>query len=259
MKKGIFFQIVIITIILLVWNVIHLGYQYQKNIFEEQLAGIPMILISQDVGSLYSLRSEIDSLKIIRNIIIEPDSVIAQNLMSHYQIEEAESLLGNFHLPSIMKIFFTGKEFSSTTKLNLENHLIDLYPQIVINYDNNYWVKSDKKIRLLTQSYYYGNGFLALFLIVTIIFLRLFYESKFHEYWRIYRNSGGKRKKRRKQFFINSLRICLFPIILNFAAYFALQYYNYLPLEIDFRFFAGEFVIVVFSVLLSRLFLGKNL
>ncbi|MDO9578914.1 MAG: hypothetical protein Q7J16_13605 [Candidatus Cloacimonadales bacterium] len=259
MKKGIFFQIVIITIILLVWNVIHLGYKYQKNLLEEQLAGIPMILISQNVGSLYSLRSEIDSLEIIKEIIVESDSVIARNLMSHYQIEEAESLLGDFHLPSIMKIFFTGKEFSSTAKLNLEDHIISNYPQIVINYDNNFWVKSDRKILLLAKSYYYGNGFLALFLIVTIIFLRLFYESKHHEYWRIYRNSGGKRKKRRQQFFSNSLLICLLPIILNCAAYFALQYYNYLPMEIDLRFFAAEFGIVVFSVLLSRLFLGKNL
>jgi len=258
-KKGIFFQIVVITLILLVWNILHLGYKYQKNIFEDQLSKTPMILIGQDARTLDSLRSDIDSLKIIRKIILEPDSVIARNLMNNYQLEEAEYLLDAFHLPSVMKIFFTGRDFSSTAKLDLEDHIISGYPQIVINYDNSFWVKSNKKTELLNKSYLYGNGFLVLFLVTTIIFLRLYFESKRNDYWRIYRNSGGKRKKRRKQFFGASLLICLIPIILNFAAYFALQYYNYLPLEIDLRYFAAKFGIVVFSLFLSRIFLGNHI
>ena len=259
MKKGIFFQIVIVTLILLVWSVLHLGYKYQKNLFENQLSQIPMILICPDVSSLNSLQTEIDSLKIIRNIIVESDSVIARNLMNNYQLEEAEFLLDVFHLPSIMKIFFTGRNFSSTAKLNLEDRIISKHPQIAINYDNNFWVKSDKKIQLLTKSYYYGNGFLVLFLIVTMVFLRLHFESKRNEYWRIYRSSGGKRKKRRKQFFVSSVFIFLIPIILNLAAYFALQYFDYLVLEIDLHYLAAEYGIVFFSLLLSRIFLGNNI
>jgi hypothetical protein len=259
LKKGIFLQIIIITIILLIWNALHLGYQYQKDFLEKQLSKIPMILISQDVASLDSLHFDIADKIIIRRIIVEPDSVVALNLMENYQLEEAENLLENFHLPSIMKIFFTGREFSSTAKLNLEDFIMTNYPQIAINYDNHSWVKIDRKISFLTKSYYYGNGFLALFILISIIFLRLYQEAKYHEYWRIYRNSGGKRKKRRQQFFKNSLLLCLLPIFLNLAAYFLLQYLNYLFLEIDLRFFAAEFGFVVFSVLLSRTFLGSNI
>lgn len=259
MKKGIFFQIVIITVILLVWNVLHLGYQYQKNLLERQLSRIPMILISPELSSLQSLRSEIDSLNFIQNISIEPDSLIARNLMDHYQIAEAEFLLKDFHLPSVMRIFFYGSGFSGAAKMQLENLIQENYDQIIINYDNNFWLQSDRKILLLQKSYLFGNGFLALFLLITMIFLRLFYEAKHHEFWRIYRNSGGKRQKRRRQFFINSLLLCLLPILLNFGAYFALRYFNYLFLEIDYRFFAGEFGVVVFSVLLSRLFLGSQI
>ena len=259
MKKGIFFQIVIFTIILLIWNVIHLAFRFQKEQFEKQLAKVPMILISPEVRSLDSLRSYLSSQNFVGNIIIEPDSVIVRNLIEYYQIGEEEFLLHEFHLPSIMKIFLTGRDFSETAKIELESVISENYPEIVINYDNNFWLNTNRKTALLIKSYYYGNGFLALFLIVSVIYLRLFYESKYHEFWRIYRNAGGKRKKRRKQFFINSLLICLIPVFLNFAAYFGLNYYDYLPRTIDYRFFAGELVVIIFSVLLSRLFMGNHL
>ena len=259
MKQSIFLQILIITLIIFGWNIFHLGYNYQKNYYETQLSENPMILVSPYSVIFKTLEARIDTFRSVDFIVIESDSLIAEMLIESYDLGSASELIGNFDLPSIMKIYLNGKFYDLQQKTTLENIISKGYPEIVINYDDIYWYDSQLKKNLLFRSYLFGNAFIIVFMLIFSIFLRLFFESKSNEYWRIYKKSGGNLILRKKKYWINSLLICFIPILLTAGAYFGLKYFQLLPIEMDIRFFAGEFAFILLSVLISRIILGKHI
>ncbi|HPR18132.1 MAG TPA: hypothetical protein PLD62_07790 [Candidatus Cloacimonadota bacterium] len=258
MKKRIFFQVIVIMMILFIWNCLHLGYNYQNRLYEAELSDSPMILICSDLKPLQNLKTALDTTSIVQYTVLEKDSLIKRNLLETYQLNNAEALLGKFNVPSILKIYFRGVEFSAPQKRELETFLNTSYPEVIINYNDTFWQNSLEKIALLKKAYFYSNLFLAVFLLITIVFLRLHFEMKNHEYWRVFVRAGGKRKVRHLRFFLHSLWLCVVPVGLNFGAYFIAMRQHYLPVEMDIRYFPAEGIFVIFSVILSRIFIGKH-
>jgi hypothetical protein len=258
-KQSIFLQILVICLIVFGWNVFHLAYNYQKNYYETQLSEKPMILVSPYAGMFSALEAQIDTFRSVDFIVVESDSVIAEMLIESYDLGSASDLIGNFNLPSIMKIYLNGKYYDLKQKTSLENIISSGYPEIVINYDDNYWHDTQQKNSVLFSSYLFGNIFLIVFLLIISVFLRLHFESRSNEYWRVFKNSGGNLRLRKKKYWLNSLLICFIPILLAIGAYFGLKYLQLLPIEMDLRFFAGEFIFILLSVLISRIILGKHI
>jgi len=258
MKKATFLQIMIILIIILIWNGLHLSHNYLEERYERELSSQPMILVCSDYLPLNNLKTYLDTINIILRTQIESDTLIKKNLIETYQLSQAETLLSSFNVPSVMKIYFRGSGFSFEKKRELEVLLNTSYPEVIANYDHDFWQVNSRKIELLQKSYLFTNIFLAVFLFFTIILLRLHFESKRHEYWQIYRSAGGSRKMRSRQFFLHSVFICLLPVGLNLAAYFAAVRFNYLFIRMDVRLFAAEFVLITIAVIFSRIFMGKK-
>ncbi|MCK4312641.1 MAG: hypothetical protein KAW88_07900 [Candidatus Cloacimonetes bacterium] len=259
MRKGIFLQIVIIIIILVGWNLLHLGYNYQKQVFEGKISSIPMILFSKNINTLDSLNLEINRFDYIKEIKVECDSIVAEKIISSYGLEQAKTILESYTLPCIMKIYFKGQNFKTQQKTELEKLISDKYRKIVSDYNHNLWKINRKKIELLTKAYYAGNGIFIVFLLFISVFLRIHFEMKSNEYWKVFRASGGKRSLRKKQFLLNSFWICLVPIILNVGAYFIITYFKYLNIIIDYRLFGIEFGTLLLSTFITRISLGKNI
>ncbi len=258
MKKATFLQMIIITLILMIWNVLHLSHNYLEERYERELSELPMILVCSDYLPLNNLKTYLDTLNMVLRTQIESDTLIKKNLIDTYQLSDAESLLGSFDVPSVMKIYFQGSRFSSEKKRELEVLFNTSYPEVIVNYDHNFWQMSLRKFELLQKSYYLANIFLAVFLFFTIIFLRIHFESKRHEYWQIFRSAGGSRKIRSRQFFLHSVFICLLPVGFNLATYFVAVRFNYLFIRMDLRFFAAEFILITIAVIFSRIFMGKK-
>jgi hypothetical protein len=258
MKKATFLQVIIVLIVITLWNGLHLGFNYQAQRFENELSSVPMILVCSEYEPLKNLKSTLDTLKIIKYTILESDTLIKKNLIRDYQLNKAALLLGNFKVPSAMKIYFNGSSFTEKEKRELENHLNTSYPEVIINFDEHFYQTGLQKIFLLKRAYFYANLLIGVFLFFTIVLLRIFFESRRHEYWRIFRRAGGKKNARSIQFFLHSLWICFVPTGLNFAAYYAVVRFNYLSVRMDIRFFALEFILVVVSVLFARIFMGKK-
>ncbi|MCD4797257.1 MAG: hypothetical protein K8R49_08835 [Candidatus Cloacimonetes bacterium] len=258
MKKGIFLQVVIIVLIILGWNCFHIGYNYQKQVFENNLSHIPMIVFSMDLNSLDSLFSDISELSYIKETIIESDSTVSEKIIADYGLNGAQNILEKYALPNVMSIYFDGGKFKSVQKDELEKKIRN-YPEIIMNYDIPSWNVSQRKIKILYRTYLIGNGLFILLLLFIMVFLRIHFEMKSNEFWKIFRTSGGTSKIRRKQFLINSLWTSLFPIAFIFIVYFAAIYFQYLQIEIDYRLFGIEFAAMLFSTLIARISLGKNI
>ena len=260
MKKGIFFQIIIIIILLVVWDLLHIGYNHQKKVLEVNTSELPMLIFSTDVILLDSLAKKLDDLSFIKNIIIEADSIIAEKLISGYDLDNAKTILSSYKLPSLMKISFDGALFQTPQKEKLDRILSSSeYLELIVNYDSNLWQINRDKLELLTKIYYGGNGLILVLLLFITVFLRIHFEIKSNDFWQIFRSSGGNRKVRRKQFLLNSLWLCFVPLLLVTGLYFAAMYFKYINIQIDYRLFCVEFVAIIISILMSRIFLGKNI
>jgi len=259
-KKGIFFQIVIIFLVLLTWNIFHLGYEFQKDTYEKSVSESQMIVLSMQSNTLELLSSKINEFNYIKDSIIIQDSVISQTLIDCYELNDNNDILRSYVLPTAMQINFEGGKFKIEQKQELERILLEYTPAIIYYYDNARWQINQKKIMILTKGYYSGFGLFIIFMLFITIFLRIHFEMKSNHFWKVYYSSGGHLGKRRTQFSINSLYLCFIPLFLNAAIYFALLlYFQLLPVEIDYRYFVIEFVTLVFSAIFSGLYLGKDL
>ncbi|MCK5050395.1 MAG: hypothetical protein KAS53_01555 [Candidatus Cloacimonetes bacterium] len=259
MKKGISFQIIVIFIVLLGWNLLHLGYEYQKGIFEDNISASPMMLLSMQENTLEQLKLKIENNDYISDITIIQDSIVAEMLINNYDLRDSNEILRSYLLPTAMRINFVGGKYQIEQKLELERMLLEYSPAVIHYFDNTQWQEIQNKILILTNGYYVGFGIFIIFVLFISIFLRIHFEIKSNVFWKIYRSSGGHFGRRRKQFFINSLYLCFIPLILNLAIYYSLIYFQLLSVEIDYRFFGIELLALVISSLFAGIALGENL
>jgi len=257
-KKGISFQIIVIFIVLVGWNLLHLGYEYQKNVFENNISASPMMLLSMQENTLEQLKLKIEKNDFIRDIIIIQDSIVAQTLITNYNLGGSKNILSSYILPTAMQINFAGDKFQIEQKRELERILLDYAPAVIYYFDSVQWQIDQNKITLLTKGYYAGFGLFIIFILFISIFLRIHFAIKSNVFWKIYRSSGGRFGKRRKQFLVNSLYLCSIPLILNVVIYYSLTHFQLLHIKIDYRFFGIELLSLVISSLFARIALREN-
>jgi len=246
-------------IILVSWNLLHLGYEFQKDIFEDSISKSPMILLSMRTEILDQLTNELKTKNYINNINVIQDSIIAQTLIDSYELYGNEDILRSYVLPTAVQITFKGDNFKFAQKEELEKLLLELKPELIFYFDDIDWEIVQTKIDLLTKIYFILFGGFIAFTLFFASFFRYHFEMKSNTFWKIYYSSGGHYKKRRKQYFANTLYVCFIPFILNLIVYYALQYFQLLDLEIDYKYFGIELLTIVLSSLIAALALGKNL
>ena len=238
---------------------LHLGYEFQKEVFEDNISSSPMMLLSMQKDTLDQLKLKIEENEYIKEISIIQDSVIANTLIANYDLEGSNDLLSSYLLPTAMQINFIGEKFQIEQKIEIDGILLEFSPDVIYYFDNTQWQGNLNKIALLTKGYYAGFGLFIIFMLFISIFLRVHFEMKSNDFWKIYSSSGGHFGKRRKQFFVNSLYICFIPLILNIAIYYGLIYFQLLPVTIDYSLFGIEFLTVIISSLFAGIALGENL
>ena len=259
MKRGVFLQIFIILIILIIWNLAHLGYDWQREHCQTELSKIPMILISSNDNTFTSLKTKIDTLNFIKSAIIQADSTISQNLCHTYGLVGIEEILSNLTLPNIMKIKFNITHFGVLQKAKLEKIILENQEDIILIYDHDFWKNTQTKLTLLTKIYYLLNAFIITTFFFLAIFVRFHFSIISQEKWKIKRALGGSRKSREKKFWLTSLWLLLVPVILIFGGYFAVNHSGLLKFEIAMYKFGIEFGTLLLIILISRITLRKTL
>ena len=272
MKKGIFFQIIIITIFLIFWNSLHFGKHLHISIFEQKktqiyqkLSHIPIIIFSYELDSLYSIKTKLNSFFWIDSLQIEEQTEISERLIAEYQLSESSEILRKYTLPNVMKIYLKGDFFYKSEKDEVWRIIKENDEAANINYDNEFWEKIQAEadnvqpdISFINFAYLIANGVIIVFLIFFAIFMRIHFETKRDQFWKIFRISGGKKNSRAKMFFLNSFVLGILPTGLNFGIYFAAIHFGYLRIQIDNKLFIIELGTVMFAYLFTSLFLIRR-
>ena len=272
MKKGIFFQVIVITLFLIFWNSLHFGKHLHIRLFEQKkvqiyqkLSPIPIIIFSNKLDSLYSIKTKLNSFLWVDSLQIEEQTEISERLIDEYQLSESSEILSRYTLPNIMKIYLKGEFFHKSEKEKIWRIIKKNDKAAEINYDNKFWEKIQIEadnvqpdINLINFVYLIANGVLIGFLIFFVIFMRIHFETKKDQFWKIFRISGGKQSSRAKMFFLNSFLLSIIPVGLNFGGYFAAVYFDYLQIQIDNKLFIIEFGTLVFAYLLTSSFLIRK-
>jgi len=271
-KKGIFFQIITITIFLIFWNSLHFGKHLHIRIFEQKkiqiyqkLSPIPIIIFSYKLDSLYSIKTKLNSFLWVDSLQIEEQTKISERLIAEYQLSQSSEVLSRYTLPNVMKIYLKGEFFHKSEKDAIWRIIKENDEAADINYDNEFWekiqVEADNvqpSINFLNFAYLIANGVIIVFLIFFVIFMRIHFEIKRDQFWKIFQISGGKKNSRAKMFFLNSFILSIIPTGLNFGAYFAAIYFDYLQIQIDIKLFIIELGTLMFAYLLTSLFLIRR-
>jgi len=256
-KKNIILQFIIILIILIFWNSIHFGYNFQKQNYFDEISEIPILLFSQKTETLDSLKTQLSSTNYISQVEIETKTKIAEKLISQYELDSVESVLKNHSLPDVMKIFPNGIYFNRENKDKLL-HIIS-GANMEMEFNPELWEIVHKKIELIEKSYKYINVLIIIFILFITVFLRLHFEFGADKFWSVYRSSGGKFGKRRKYFIINSLMLIILPVLLIYLCYTLLLKYSVFLIKIEPLYFGLEIIVLIISSLISALILGKRL
>lgn len=272
MKKGIFFQVIVITVFLIFWNSLHFGRHLHLRIFEQKkvqiyqkLSPIPIIIFSFELDSLYSLKNRFSCFHFVESMQIEEQTEITKRLIDEYQLSESSGILKRYTLPNVMKIYPRGEFFHKSEKEEVWRIIKENDKDAEINYDNEFWeevqIEAENvllNIDLINFVYLITNGAMIVFLIFFVIFMRIHFEIKRDHFWKIFRISGGKQSSRAKMFFLNSFVLSIIPVGLNFGGYFAAIYFDYLQIQIDNKLFIIEFGTLMLAYLLTSLFLIRR-
>ncbi len=272
MKKGIFFQVIVITIFLIFWNSLHFGKYLHTRIFEQKnvqiyqkLSPIPIIIFSYELDSLYSLKKRLGCFHFVDSVQIEEQTEVSERLIDEYQLSESSEILRRYTLPNVTKIYLKGEFFHKSEKENIWKIIKENDEAAEINYDNEFWdkiqIEADNvqpSINFINFAYLIANGVMVIFLIFFVVFMRIHFETKRDQFWKIFQISGGKQSSRAKFFFLNSYVLSIIPVGLNFGGYFAAIYFDYLRIQIDNKLFIIEFGTLMFAYLLTSLFLIRR-
>jgi hypothetical protein len=259
MNKGIILIFVIILLALLIWDSLSCAYFQQKMVLDNEIAEKPVLLISNSSSALDSLGSLLQNHSLVNTYSIERDSLISNILIETYRLEKARNILSKYDLPDVMKIYLKGSTLDIHTYLELENMIKLKYPDVIYRYNIDHLLKHYENSIFLLNSYYAANGILMLFLLLLLIFLRYHFEVKKNNYWKIFIEAGGYSNYRNKQFWLNSLLLCIVPLLLTVGVYYLLFAYKLIIFTIDPYLFLIQFSTLLLSTVISRIPLGvKN-
>jgi len=259
MNKYIVFLFVIIFILLIAWNLIPWLLQQQKNIYLSEVEENPIVLIIKSSAELDSLSILLDDLNYIENYVVERDSIISSLLIETYNLERAKNILAKYDLPDIIKIYLDFSQYDLNKYFQLEKLIKTQYPNVIYKYNNRKLLDFETRKNQLLNVFYLINGIVIIFVLLLLTFLRYYFESKQSNYWKIFRESGGHSTYRNRQYWLNSILLCVVPTGIITGVYYLFQTYGIISFEINFYLFIVQFVTLILSSMLGRLFMGEKI
>ena len=256
MKKGIIFQIFVIMIILTVWNTVHYIYFLQKQHYEVLLGKMPIIAFSNDLEKIEKAASVLDSLNYISKTVLEKNNEIASRIIENYDLKSANKFLDKSKIPNVLKVFFHGDSFSEKHKYETMKVLSEITKEL--NFNDYNWQVVHHKLFLLHKIHQSADAAIILLLLFIFIFLRIHFEIKRDDFWKIYFSAGGKYSARRNSFIVSSLILCFLPVVLIIGVYFALVRFGVLEAIIPCNLIIPQIITLIAAAVFSTIFLGKR-
>ncbi|KQC11096.1 MAG: hypothetical protein APR54_11280 [Candidatus Cloacimonas sp. SDB] len=259
MNRYIVFLFVVIFILLLAWNLIPFLFQQQKNMYLNEIEESPIVLIIESSTDLDSLSILMDDLNYIDHYVVERDSTISNLLIETYNLERAKNILAKYDLPDIIKIYLDFSQFGLDKYFQLEKLIKTGYPDVIYKYNTRKLLDFETRKNHLLNAFYLINGIVIIFVLLLLTFLRVHFESKQNNYWKIFRESGGHSTYRNRQYWLNSILLCVAPAGIIVGIYYLFQAHGIISGEINFYLFIAQFATLVLASILGRIFMGEKI
>lgn len=259
MKRGIFMQIIVLTFLVAVWSALHWAHQILENRIDEIISERPIFLFSWDEDLLRDEQRQFEQLHFISETVFKQDSDVLAELVSTYDLEGVESVVSNGALPHLIQLRIEGSLLNEENFNTLDFLIGELSDtDISTLYNSNYYRRYLNRKDLLDNSYFLANALLGLLLLIVAIFMRIHYEHRSKDFWRVYSRAGGFHRSWGRQFVLDSAILCIIPVGLISGIYYLSKYYYVWDQSIEHRYFIGKFLTLLLAVLLSRLFLRRG-
>ena len=258
MKRGLVFQIIVTFILLIGWNILHFGFEKQQRKIYAKSSQAKMIIFAEDLSKLKDLEIDFEQVYYIDNVEIESDENVAKSLIENYDLGDVSDILVSYNLPNIMSVTFNGSHFRTKEKKEVMDFLKQNYPELNFAFDEVLWQTSEDELSSLQENYLIANLVLLVVFLFILIFLRIHFEIKHDEYWRIFRSAGGNYQKRNIEYIKDSLYLTLIPVGLVMAVYYFLTYRKTINYHLDITLFGIELAAIVLVALVSRILLWSK-
>lgn len=259
MKRGIFTQIFVLTLLVAVWSSLHIAHQIIENRIATSISDRPVFLFSWDENLLRDEQRQFEQLHFVSETIFKQDSDVLAELVTIYDLEGVESVVSEGALPHLLQLKLEGSLLNEESFDTLDFLIGELSDNDISTlYNPSYYRRYLNRQDMLDYSYLFANALLGLILLIVAIFMRLHYEHRCKDFWRIYSRAGGFHRSWGKQFVLDSALLSVVPVGLVSGIYYLSKYYYIWDQYIDCRYFIGKFLTLLLAVLFSRLFMRRG-
>ncbi len=255
------FIILILTAVLLIlgWTIVEYLMQSQIQYQYQQLSSYPLMVYSWDKKLMTEIQEDFKQYKFIEKIVYKTSAESADEMIKKYGLSGAEDILQERTLPDMMIIYLKGSSKARLQKLILKDKL-DKNPQIdrmMIEYQNDIWDLSFKRIDQLNQIRWILIGFIGIVIYLVFLLKRLHYEHHLARIKHLIKTKQTEGKVLHDHFWGNSLVLWLTSIGISFFAYQFFYYNDMLLYSIDAYFFLIELAVVLAATFTAYPFVVK--
>jgi len=222
MRSKIWLQALVALLVFLMWDTLRLKQDALADGVRARLGAVPVLVISDSSDELQHVAMVARALPMVNGVVGESPDQIARRLIG--RIEESagqpldadsRNLLQSTPLPGMAHISVNPEKFSEQAKQSLWSALQSVRPDIVIRYNDENWRQRLDEIAHLLRIRLLYDVFFAILALLTAVILRVVFENRQDEYWRIVRRAGGDARRRRTQWWKNSLVMVALPSMVS--------------------------------------------
>ena len=222
MHSKIGLQVLVLVLVFLMWNTLRFKQEALIEQVQERLGAVPVLVVSESESELRAVADSIRGLPLVRRIEVETPADVKSRLLErleesagHPLDTSSRELLTSTPLPGMVHVTVHPALFDAAARDSLWSALTVVREDLTIRYNHDFWIQRWDEIGRLQRVQLLYEAFFAALLLLTAVILRLVFENRQDEYWRIVRRAGGDGKRRARLFWKNSLVILLVPAIVS--------------------------------------------
>lgn len=215
LKHGLWIQIPL-TFIFLTTLILYLIWQQDIiNDAAGKIKKVPVLIYDYDLNLLEQLKGQLDKNPAVFQTILESADTLKTQLLNNYDISVNNDILRQSRIPHLLTVYFTTN--TKTDILNTIQIIRQQNSQLLIDYPKDIYEELFSELKELKMLTLYGLTLLSILILIVFILLRILFEIASAEYWRIYINAGGSPSRKMALFWLHSLTLWIFPLVLAFA------------------------------------------
>jgi hypothetical protein len=222
-------QILVLLFVAAMWDFIALRNDRQCREIEQSIGEVPVLIYSFDQEALAKVAAKTAPLPFHAGHRIDLGDRLADDLIQRYGLQSASPILKRYALPSLLRIDVKGSRFGFVARDRLWKIIHEVDPGLVIDYNEDLWRASQKRLIDFRRSAMMFDLFAAIVFLLAVSIMRWVLEHRQGDYWRVYARSGGDRGRRRRRYWGQAFLMTPVVLALSIAGVIAARFLWFAP------------------------------